>query len=112
MAVVPLCIHPRRIYLVILILFSTLHCPSLSADLLEVRLFSETLSKLAADGLGVSALQVTNKLKNKIQVKIESPHQTDERVSISSFEFVTECFFFFFFTSVFIVMSTLTHNLL
>ncbi|XP_068693104.1 VWFA and cache domain-containing protein 1-like [Montipora foliosa] len=44
-------------YLVILMLFSTLHCPSLSADLLDVRLFSQTLSKLATDGLGVSALQ-------------------------------------------------------
>jgi len=37
--------------------FSALHCPGLSADLLDVRLFSQTLSKLATDGLGVSALQ-------------------------------------------------------
>ena len=60
MAVVPLFMHHSRRYLVILMLFSTQHCPSLSVDLLDVRLFSETLSKLATDGLGVSALQVMN----------------------------------------------------
>lgn len=52
-------LHPSR-YLLTLMLFSTLHCPSFSADLLDARLFSQTLSKLATDGLGVSALQVTN----------------------------------------------------
>ena len=120
----------------ILMFFSTLHCPSLSVDLLDARLFSETLSKLATDGLGVSALQVTSTVISfkKENAKIESLHLTLTKMrfkrnvifyqlkclfvffyqganlstvfsklfffsillwlSMSSFDFITECLFF------------------
>ncbi|KAL9960914.1 hypothetical protein ACROYT_G034422 [Oculina patagonica] len=47
----------RGRYLMILMFFSTLHYPCVTEDLLDPRLLSQTLLKLATDGLGVSDLQ-------------------------------------------------------
>ncbi|XP_078384871.1 VWFA and cache domain-containing protein 1-like [Oculina patagonica] len=44
-------------YLVIFMLFSTLHYPCVTEDLLDPKLLSQTLTKLATDGLGVDDLQ-------------------------------------------------------
>ncbi|KAL9960908.1 hypothetical protein ACROYT_G034416 [Oculina patagonica] len=47
----------RDRYLMILMFCSTLHYPCVTEDLLDPRLLSQTLLKLATDGLGVSDLQ-------------------------------------------------------
>ena len=47
---------------------STLHYPCVTANILDAGLFSQTLSKLATDGLGVSALQVINERKNELNI--------------------------------------------
>ena len=67
-------------------------------DLLDARLFSETLSKLATDGLGVSALQVTNTVISfkKENAKLQSLHLTLTKMrfkrNVNFFQL--KCFFF------------------
>ena len=54
---------------VAVMLFLMTCCPCCTADLLDPSLFSQTLTKLASDGLGVSNLQVRSRFIVWIHVK-------------------------------------------
>ncbi len=52
----------------ILLFFSTLHNPCVTEDLLDPKLLSEALTKLAKDGVGVDDLQVNNKTRFRMSL--------------------------------------------